>query len=256
MTSLGAMRASIAGLASEIGWSEKAFRNALSEISGEAMVGVDEKASFLAIRNFLRYNKPESPNVIRSWGAALDLLPECPSKNRLIAHVLEHVKALPEAFGKSMPNQEPEQEPEQGSKEESSQAKPCSDVALELAAHLRARILQRKLDSKVPDNGHLARWAKDIDLMLRVDQREPDVVRRVIDWCQTKGSFWSTNILSGESLREKFDRLEEQMKNGGSRGDNARYIDPNHKQPGLGSRGGNAPLKSKYDSVPVTEVEV
>jgi len=48
MTAVGAMRATIQGLAAEIGWSEKAFREAFGEGLKKGMVKVDFEASFLA----------------------------------------------------------------------------------------------------------------------------------------------------------------------------------------------------------------
>lgn len=54
------------------------------------------------------------------------------------------------------------------------------------------------------------RWAKDIDLLIRKDGKEPSVVEEVIRWCQQDG-FWRSNILSGQKLREKWDTLTAQM---------------------------------------------
>ena|SRR5262249_41286896 len=125
MTALGAMRASIAGLAAELGWQPKAFREAFGEAFAKGMVKHDEKASFVWLPNFLRYNGPESPNVIKSWAASLDLLPECSLKSELLCTVKAFAealseafnKALPKAFAKGMPNQEQEQEQEYKSTE-------------------------------------------------------------------------------------------------------------------------------------------
>ncbi len=50
------------------------------------------------------------------------------------------------------------------------------------------------------------RWAKDIDLMLRLDKVEADDIAAVIEWCQRDG-FWRSNILSGKKLREKYPQL-------------------------------------------------
>lgn len=119
MTALGAMRASLSGLAEELDWEPKAFREAFQEAISKGMVEHDPKACLIALPNFLRYNQPESPNVIKAWIGALDLLPECELKNRVIAgakaftDVLPEAfrKALPEAFAKGMPYQEPEPEP-------------------------------------------------------------------------------------------------------------------------------------------------
>ena len=121
LTALGAMRHSIPGLSSEMRWLSKAFAKAFGEAFRKGLLEYDERACFLALPNFLKYNHPESPNVIKSWSDSLDLLPECPLKNKLIYRVKVFVEALPEAFRealpeafrKSMPNQEQEQEQEQ-----------------------------------------------------------------------------------------------------------------------------------------------
>lgn len=121
MTALGAMRGNCPGLAAEIGWTEKAFREAFQEAQSKDMLKHDEKASIIWLPKFLKYNKPESPNVVKSWGNALDYLPECNLKFQLIQHIKDYIKALPKAFQealpkafrKSMPNQEQEQEQEQ-----------------------------------------------------------------------------------------------------------------------------------------------
>ncbi len=76
MTSLGAMRATVAGLAAEKGWDENRFRKAFAEALTKGLLKADEKACFIAAPNFLKYNRPESPNVIKSWLKAADLLPE------------------------------------------------------------------------------------------------------------------------------------------------------------------------------------
>ena len=120
MTALGAMRASIPGMAAEMGWTEKAFREAFREASRKGCVSIDEKASCLLVYNFLRYNGPENPNVVKGWGGALDLIPECPIKTQVIEIARVKVESLTEAFREALPKEfikpyrkpEPEPEPE------------------------------------------------------------------------------------------------------------------------------------------------
>lgn len=122
MTAIGAMRGTLAGLATEHKDLDlKAFREALNE----GMLKADEKACFIWAPKFLKYNPPESPNVVKAWEKALILLPECSLKKHLIRSVIAYLKgfkkafreALPEVFAKglpkTMPNQEQEQEQEQ-----------------------------------------------------------------------------------------------------------------------------------------------
>jgi hypothetical protein len=61
-------------------------------------------------------------------------------------------------------------------------------------------------------NPNLQSWATDIDKLIRLDNRTPDEIEKVIDWCQ-KDTFWHKNILSAKKLREKYDQLFLNMKN-------------------------------------------
>lgn len=56
----------------------------------------------------------------------------------------------------------------------------------------------------------VARWAGDIDKLLRMDGQKPETVERVIRWCQAD-IFWKANILSGAKLRQKWDTLVVRM---------------------------------------------
>lgn len=131
LTCLGAMRATVPGLAAELGWSVRRFQEGLAEGMQEGIVEYDPKASFLALPHFLRYNPPESPNVVIAWTAVWDLLPECRAKvvlyHRLKAFLQGYRESFKQAFAipqpKSMANQEQEQEQEQ----EQNSPPVCSD---------------------------------------------------------------------------------------------------------------------------------
>lgn len=120
LTSLGAMRASLDGLASELGWTSKGFRERFAEPFRNGLLRVDERASFVVAPNFLKYNPPDNPNVVVSWKHSLDLLPECTLKNELIKRVKQLVERLPKGFAERLPEvfakpsrtQEQEQEQE------------------------------------------------------------------------------------------------------------------------------------------------
>ena len=120
MTAVGAMRHTIPGMAAELGWSSEAFREAFREGCANGIVKHDERASFVWLPNFIKYNQPESPNVVKAWFSALDLLPECEMRNELIQHVKDFLKGFAKGFQegfaeatpKTMPNQEQEQEQE------------------------------------------------------------------------------------------------------------------------------------------------
>lgn len=122
MTALGAMRATLPGLEAELGTLPEGFGIPFQELVGKGLVEHDSAACFVGMPNFLKYNGPENPNVVKSWMSALDLIPECALKDRVLwrgrlcAETLGegYAKGLPEPFRKGMPKQEqePEQEPE------------------------------------------------------------------------------------------------------------------------------------------------
>jgi len=124
MTSLGAMRATIPGLAAELQWKEKAFAEAFAEACSKGMIIHDEKACFLSLPNFLKFNPPESSNVVKSWREQWDQIPECSSKDQLYHNVKAFLKGLHKDFleaytsrvpspdARPSPYPEPEPEPE------------------------------------------------------------------------------------------------------------------------------------------------
>ena len=147
MTMLGAMRATRSGMAEELGLTPKAFAEAFGEALSKGLLMYDERGFLVFAKNFLKYNQPESPNVVKAWAEALDLLPECPLKNEVILTAKSFVfnrskafqealpeaflEALPQALPKGMANQEQEQEQEQEERErKEKERKPAPGVAL------------------------------------------------------------------------------------------------------------------------------
>lgn len=111
-------------LAEELGWDLKAFREAFREGFQEGLYEADFRARVLFIPNAIKYNRPQSPNVIKSWSVHWDEIPECELKNKSY-QVLKafaeglgkgfqeaFAKALPKPSRKALPNQEQEQEQE------------------------------------------------------------------------------------------------------------------------------------------------
>lgn len=88
-------------------------------------------------------------------------------------------------------------------------------IELRLATFLFNCIRKNRPEFKQPD---LQAWAKHVDLMLRIDKREPENVREVIKWAQAdnvprdgSGFCWAVNILSTLNLRKQFDQLAIKM---------------------------------------------
>ena len=82
-----------------------------------------------------------------------------------------------------------------------------NSMAFRLSMSLLIRIIERKTDYKRPNN---QKWCFHIDRMIRLDNRKPETIQEVIEWCQ-QDDFWQNNILSTDKLRKHFDRLELQM---------------------------------------------
>lgn len=117
MTSLGAMRATIEGLAAELRLggvmtdrSLVGFRTAfhlltrLTGTCGLPMVEHDPVAALVVLPRFIYHNLPENPNVVRSYGKIIAELPQC----GLLARQVERVRAgieqeMSEAFLKAFP---------------------------------------------------------------------------------------------------------------------------------------------------------
>ena len=76
-------------------------------------------------------------------------------------------------------------------------------IEYKLSEYLYSLIKNRNPKHREPD---LRAWAKHIDLMTRIDKRDPDEIKRVISWCQND-TFWQNNILSTEKLRKQYDQL-------------------------------------------------
>lgn len=111
MTSLGAMRNSLSGLASEWNFDGEAFREAFRELLAEGIVKANAESNFIAFTNFVKYNKPTSPNCVKAWSALADKFPECELRDEVIARAgaaISHLhtgfqKAFVEAFPEALP---------------------------------------------------------------------------------------------------------------------------------------------------------
>ncbi|MFR5429358.1 MAG: hypothetical protein ACLTHV_10080 [Parasutterella excrementihominis] len=97
---IGAFKASFESLAIEQRGNEylnkgfekafgEAFLEALYELSSKGLIKYDPEAFLIYVPNFLRFNFPENPNVVKSWNSVLDSLPECDLTNYALAKSTE-----------------------------------------------------------------------------------------------------------------------------------------------------------------------
>lgn len=94
-------------------------------------------------------------------------------------------------------------------KKDSPKPSPGQD-AVAVAEFIAGSILDRDPKFSRLINGKRAHtvhvWAGDIEKINRIDKREWSEIWRVTRWCR-EDPFWSSNILSGSKLREKFSDL-------------------------------------------------
>lgn len=99
--------------------------------------------------------------------------------------------------------------------------KTSSPESLRLSGILADLILQNNPENTRLNNGKLkdtvARWANDIDRLIRLDGQDVQEIEQVIRWCQSD-EFWKSNVLSGSKLREKWDQLSLKAKSMGASG--------------------------------------
>lgn len=133
---------------------------------------------------------------------------------------------------KSAPEMPPENTRNGQSKEEktilNNKKENISPEALRLSGILAHKILENNAENRELQAGKkeatIIRWAVDIDKMIKDDKRVPELIQKVILWCQSD-AFWHKNILSGKKLRDKYDRLTLDMAGGGG---NGRYGKPSY----------------------------
>ena len=125
----GCYRATEAGLASSLNWPLKAFREAFREIAELGMVEADWKNHVVSVANAIKYNPPQSPNVVKSWSAAWDCIPECELKLIVWQRLKAFLEGLDEAFLKAFakacrkPSAKPSLNQEQYQEQEQEQKK-------------------------------------------------------------------------------------------------------------------------------------
>lgn len=101
MTSLGALRGNVPGLAFDLGMDLEVFQKGFQEAIDKDMVKYDPKAGFLWCPNFLKHNKPESPNVVKGWSVGFKNLPECSLKTELLFNTKSLICCLSEPYQKA-----------------------------------------------------------------------------------------------------------------------------------------------------------
>lgn len=97
----GLFRSGRAAMAEELNWDLEAFGEAFREVFQQGMAKADWNAKVVWIPNAIKCNRPESPNVIRSWASEWALIPECDLKREAYESLRANIYGLGEAYGKA-----------------------------------------------------------------------------------------------------------------------------------------------------------
>lgn len=240
-------------MAADLGWPVEAFREAFREVFSKGMAEASWKGGLVVLSKALfdstgevrETARPQSPNVIRSWAKAWDVVPDCDLKNKYLLTLESFSKALGEAFSKAFAeafrkalvkasrHPSPIQDQDTGtgtgtgsgntssppaaatSRARTSSAKVRPPIPAEAESAAR-RLLDRisantptSTLAKLPEsakNDKARKWADAFRLLHERDGHDWDAINAMVDWCQ-EDPFWKSNILSGDKLREKWDQL-------------------------------------------------
>lgn len=194
----GLFRSGRAAMAEELDWSLEDFDKAFDEAFQQGMVKADWKAKVVWIPNALKCNKPESPNVVTSWGAEWDLIPECDLKWEAFDSLRPALHELGEAFGKAFdkamrnPNFKPSEKPS---------GKTCPNQEQEQEQEQKKRHMSGEPDSAKQILNHLneqaSRSFKPVDSTMRlirarlsegatVEECKAVIDFKVADWLDDK----------------------------------------------------------------------
>lgn len=121
----GLYRAGPAELAEQLEWPKESFQQSFQECISLGLAKNDWGAPLVWVPKAIKHNKPQNPNVVKSWSEAWDELPECQLKLEAFQYLERYLQSLgksylqsfrescPEPLGNHCRNQEQEQEQDQ-----------------------------------------------------------------------------------------------------------------------------------------------
>ncbi len=101
---LGMLRSRSVALAMELGWHPDVMSDAILTLCRMGMLMVDDKAGFIFIPNFLKYNPPNGPNAVKGWAGLIDLIPECDLLSRALVYLKPTIFGLSEGVRSAIPD--------------------------------------------------------------------------------------------------------------------------------------------------------
>lgn len=173
-------------LADEWGWSRGKVRRFLESLKTERMVTLkqDNKTTIITICNYDIFQGKE--NIDGTPNSTADDTPN----------------------GHQTDTKRTQRNKEKNGNKENKNTFSEDSTEYRIANFLYHHIKQNNPNFKEPN---LKNWSKDADLLIRVDKRDVEEVKRLIEWVQSD-DFWKSNILSVSKLRKKYDQLVMKMK--------------------------------------------
>ncbi len=160
---------------------------------------------------------------------AIGWLERIPLENNGVAAIPQEGATAPQetdvALRKSAYGMEGKEGNGREGKESSRRTLRFDEQDLELAQWMFGLIQAMQPERKPPN---LEAWANSFRLMREVDGRAPPEVRSLYEWIN-RDAFWRTNVLSPDTLREKWDDLQLKRKNDrhGNKPSAGKWYDPN-----------------------------
>lgn len=167
-------------------------RMALNILQKFKMISIDEE-EYIKVENWEKHQNVDAMERVRANTR------KRVEKHRAAKKLLQ-APETPEMDGGNAPIA-PQPEP---SKRTGKRVYIDGDVELDLAKHLYHRMLENNPEAKKPN---FQVWADHVRLMIERDNRKPEQIKNMIDWCQND-SFWKSNILSTKKLRDRYDQLK------------------------------------------------
>lgn len=237
----GLFRAGLGTLADGLGWEAGKTRRALQELEDAGLLERSQRPPLVWLPKAVTHNPPASPNVVKSWGSAFRELPETDLREKAIRGIRERLqgeaflrafdatfpdlgkpsgkplpKPSPKPLPKTSPNQEPRTRTKKKKKKEEGNTSPARGLAVLLRESIRSH--SPRVAGKRDGAEGVVGWEVDLEKLLRIDGASEGEVRAVIRWAhiQDPSGFWRPNLLSGRKVREHFDRLIIQARQGGA----------------------------------------
>lgn len=100
-TPFGCYKAGVNTLAEDSRIDPKEYREGFDILFQKGLICYDEKALVVLLPNFLRYNPPANPNVVKNWEKVLREVPNCDLKSQCIKDLEGFCTAKSEGFAKA-----------------------------------------------------------------------------------------------------------------------------------------------------------